>query len=214
MINQLIVNPWAYACVVLFSAILYNILIISIALLKKIELNKSGKWFENADCLGEEKKRLQENHARIEGTLVYWKNRARAYEILNNSRVLWSLISSGLVPVLLQVFDRTNTVATIFMVSFTTWTGFIVVAAFSQKSEEKYRGFRQVESAYYDISRHVLDFPEKEGGKLTKQVDIYLTQVEQIRDVARKIVETGSPPEFDFMAPLKYRKKMSNQSTI
>ena len=142
---------------------------------------------------------------RIEGTLIYWKNKASAYEILNNSRIMWSLVSSGLVPVLLQVFDRNDIFATIFMVSFTTWTGFIVIASYSRKAEEKYRGFRQVESAYYDLRRHILDFPESDEQALKKQVDIYLSQVEQIRDVARKIVETGSPPEFDFMAPLKTR---------
>ena len=205
MLNSLLSNPWFYASVLLFILILFNIYILINALLKKVNLDKSGKWFDSAEYLGKQQKRLQENHARIEGTLIYWKNKAKAYEILNNSRILWSLVSSGLVPVLLQVFDKADLFATIFMVSFTTWTGFIIIVSYSRKSEEKYKGFRQVESAYYDISRHILDFPEKDEGKLEKQVDIYLFQVEKIRDVARKIVETGSPPEFDFIAPLKVK---------
>ena len=183
-------TPWFYAIVILHTSIVGNIIPLLWAFFKKIDLNAAGKWFEDVENLGDQQKRLHDSFGRIKGTLVYWKNRAAAYNILNNSRLLWGLISSGLVPVLLQVFDRADTYATVFMVSFTTWSGFIVVLAYSRKAEERYRGFRMVESAYYDLSRHVLDFPQKQPENLRKQVDVYLRQVEHIRDIGRKVVET------------------------
>lgn len=196
-------NPWFYAMIVLYVAIVANIIPVVLAFLKKIDLNAAGKWFDDADYFEENKIRLQDSFGRIRGTLVFWKNQAAAYKMLDNSRVLWSLISSGLVPVLLQAFDRTDTYATVFMVSFTTWTGFIVILAYSRKAEERYRGFRMVESAYYDLCRHILDFPATGPNGKKEQIDLFLRQVEHLRDVGRKVVETGSPPEFDFVTPLR-----------
>lgn len=196
-------NPWFYATVVLYSAIVWNLVPIIRAFLKKIELDAAGKWFDDADYYEEQQSRLKDSFGRMRGTLVFWKNQAAAYRLLNLSRIIWSLISGGLVPVLLQAFDRSDTYATVFMVSFTTWTGFIVVVAFSRKAEERYQGFRMVESSYYDLCRNILDFPASDVIGRKRQVDLFLRQVEQIRDVGRKVVETGSPPEFDFVKPLR-----------
>lgn len=196
-------NPWLYAIVLLVFFIIGTGIPIGKAFFKKVELDKAGKWFGDAEYFQEQQMRLQDSFGRITGTLIFWKNQAAAYKLLNNSRILWSLVSGGVVPVLLFAYDRNDPYAAVFMVSLTTWTSFIVVVAYTLKAEEKYKGFRMVESAYYDLSRHLLDFPAPDAEGRKVQVDTYLLQVEHIRDIGRKVVETGSPPEFDFLTPLR-----------
>jgi hypothetical protein len=135
------------------------------------ELNPTGVWFDETDRLGTEKTRVREHYSRIKGTLRFWKNKAAAHQRLHSARVLWSLVSAVSLPVLVQRFDKSNPWSVLFMTMLTSWSGFIVSLAYTLKSEEKYQGFRQQESDYYDAGRHLLDFASSEPAKLKQEVE-------------------------------------------
>ncbi|RSM74150.1 hypothetical protein DMB66_01660 [Actinoplanes sp. ATCC 53533] len=158
-----------------------------------VPLNDPGPWFEQARNLGTHAPRLEAHYKRIKGTLRYWKNKAAAHQRLHQARVMWSLISGVSLPLLVQRFDKNAPGAILFMTVFTTWTGLISVLAYTLKSEEKYQGFRQQESDFYDEGRRLLDFADPADPKFAESVDAYIRIIDQIRRVGRR-VETGSPP--------------------
>ena len=157
------------------------------------DLNDPGPWFNNAANLGAQASRLQAHYERIEGTLRFWKNKATAHYRLHLARVMWSLISSVSLPVLVQRFEKNEPGAVLFMTALTTWVGLISILAYTLKSEEKYQGFRQQESDFYDEGRRLLDFADPNDPNFKDRVDGYIRTIDQVRKVGRR-VETGSPP--------------------
>lgn len=184
---------WLAGVVVLIIAIVTTLIPIVFGYFSFVELNDPGEWFDTAEQLGSEKERVITHYSRIIGTLRFWKSRAAAHHRLHLARVIWSLLSAVLLPVLVQFYDKSNTWAVLFMTILTTWTGIIVALAFTLKSEEKYQGYRQQESDFYDISRKLLDLSKRGDPKLEKKIDAYIEIVSEIRKIGRK-VETGSPP--------------------
>lgn len=185
------IDLWYFASIILFVFILTTIGIILYAYFQKVQLIKPEKWFDQAIEFKEQLQRLVDHQERINGTLVFWKNKAALHNRLNMATVYWSLISSIIIPVLLQFFDKNNFWATVFMTALSTWTAILIALAQTFKSEEKYRGFRQCESDYYDLSRELLDNPAKDEDDLKVQVDEFLEIVSQIRKIGRAI-ETDS----------------------
>jgi hypothetical protein len=162
---------WRAGIVVLAVAIVATVSPIVFSFLGMSELNPTGVWFDETDRLGTEKTRVREHYSRIKGTLRFWKNKAAAHQRLHSARVLWSLVSAVSLPVLVQRFDKSNPWSVLFMTMLTSWSGFIVSLAYTLKSEEKYQGFRQQESDYYDAGRHLLDFASSEPAKLKQEVE-------------------------------------------
>lgn len=195
MLNNLI---WIIACCILVIGVIITILPIIVAFTKKVKLNKTSKWFNEADFLGNQKQRLIDHEIRMEGTLIYWKNKATAHNRLHNARVIWSLISAVILPVLIQFYDNKNLWSIAFMTGLTTWTGFIVALAHGLKSEEMFRGFRECESDYYDIARELLDLKISGSNRIEEKVNQFIKEAENIRKVGRK-VETNSPPSGRFI---------------
>ncbi len=115
----------------------------------------------------------------IEGTLRFWKNKATAHYRLHLARVMWSLISSVSLPVLVQRFEKDEPGAVLFMTALTAWTGLISILAYTLKSEEKYQGFRQQESDFYDEGRRLLDFADPRDPKFKERVDGYIRTIDQ-----------------------------------
>lgn len=188
MIN---IDLWCIGTIFLFIFIIITIVIILTAFFKKIQLKKPKKWFDENENLKEQKNRLLDHQDRIIGTLMFWKNKAELYNRLHIARIYWGLISSIIIPVLLQFFDKNNIWANAFMTILTTWTAIIVGLAQILKAEEKYRGYRQCESDYYDLSRELLDNLPKDESELKKTVDEYLEITSQIRKIGR-VIETDS----------------------
>jgi hypothetical protein len=164
-----------------------------LAFLKKVKIQRAPKWFSDASVFGNQQQRLIDHELRMEGTMVYWKNKAAAHQRMHNARVIWSLLSAVTLPVLVQFFDKQDLWSVAFLTGLTTWTGFIVALAHAMKSEQMYQGFRQCESDYYDLARELLDWPAQNPQDQEKQVNEFLKEVESVRKVGRK-VETGSPP--------------------
>lgn len=186
-------GAWEGACIILFVGIGFTVVPILLAFLRRVRLEDAVPWFEGATQLRGQQQRLQDHYARIRGTLVYWKNQATAHHRVHLSRVLWSLLSSALLPVLIQFYEPQKPAAVVFMTILPLWTGLLVIIALTFRSEEQYQGFRRQESDYYDLSRQLLDTPSDDDDELRQQVDSYISTVEEIRKMARK-VETGGPP--------------------
>lgn len=184
-------NIWIVSSIILCIFIIFTISSILIAFFKKVKLEKPDIWFEQTTNFNGQLNRLKEHSDRIGGTLGYWKNKAALHNRIHMSRIYWSLITSVILPVLLQFYDKNDLWANVFLTVMTTWTAIISTLAYTLKSEEKYRGFRQCESDYYDLSRELLDNPADDGDDLKKQVDEYLEKVSQIRKLGRTI-ETDS----------------------
>lgn len=168
-----------------------TITVILYAYFKKIELKRPSIWFSESDSFGSQQQRLITHQERILGTLGFWKNKAALHNRINMSKTYWSLISSIVIPVLLQFYDNKDVWANVFMTVITTWSAILVGLDYTLKSEQKYRGFRQCESDYYDLARRLLDHPKENEEELKEQVDEFLEAVEQIRKIGRA-VETDS----------------------
>lgn len=184
-------SPWLYAISILIISIILTLIPLVKAMLQKVEPDKATPWFNDAIQLADQQERVIANFDRIKGTLVYWKNQAYAYSKLEDARLFWSILSSVLLPILVQVYDK-SLLANIFFTTLTVWTGILVTFSYTLKAEQKYQGFRAIESDYYDISRELLDFTKKEPQELEAQVENYFKTVEKIREMARD-VETGRP---------------------
>jgi hypothetical protein len=143
--------------------------------------------------LGAQKKRVLDHYSRMRGTLRFWKNKATAHHRLHLARVIWSLISGVSLPVLVQLFQKADVWSVQFMTILTTWTGLVDALAFTLRSEEKYQGFRQQESDFYDKCRELLDFVKADDPELETMIDEYIRLIHEVRKVGRR-VETSSPP--------------------
>jgi hypothetical protein len=190
--QALAADPWFWATVALVFAILFTVIPLLRKFTEKIELSAVQPWFHESDDLGDQKERVINNFERIRGSLVYWKKKAAAFNALDDARVFWSIISSVTLPVLVQVYDSSQLFANVFFTSLTVWTGGLVTYAYTVKAEQKYQGFRAIESDYYDASRDLLDFAKDSPDNLNERVDHYIRTVAKIREMARD-VETGRP---------------------
>lgn len=184
-------DPWQVASVGLAAGIVITVLSVGQAFLNQVRLDEAPRWVEEVTNLGSQADRMRDHFSRMKGTLVFWKNEAKAHYRLDVARVVWSLLSAVLLPVLVQLYD-TAIWANVFMTTFTTWTGLVVALAYTMKSEQRYQGMRQQESDYYDLTRHLLDFAKPDDPNLEAKVDQYIADVEKIRQAARR-VETGAP---------------------
>ena len=186
-------NGWAVALAVLATFILSTVVSVAQALLHQVKLDKAPVWMEGSKLLGSERERVEDHYDRLKGTLVYWKNEAAAYRRLHFARVVWSLLSAVLLPVLIQFYKPNDPWAKAFLTSLTTWTGLVVALAYTLKAEHRYQGMRQQESDYYDSARDFLDSLKPDDPSLVSKVEAYFAATRAIRRTARK-VETGAPP--------------------
>lgn len=175
----------------------YSIIITVIAVVKSFseftDLFKPGEWFDSSIALEAHQERLMAHYSRIHGTLKFWKSKAKAHHRLHASQVLWGAVSGVILPVLIQLYDKSNNWATIFMTVLTTWNALLLTLSYTLSSREQYRGYRQQESDFYDVSRLLLNTAKKDDPDLAKKVDDYISVVTSIRKVGRR-VETDTPP--------------------
>ena len=99
-------NLWFLGWLVLMVAILLNVVPVAYAFIKRIRLEVPNAWFEHSEAFTDQQARLHDHEVRIQGTLLYWKNKAAAHKRLHQSRVIWSLISGVSLPVFIQFYDR------------------------------------------------------------------------------------------------------------
>lgn len=182
-----LVNFWRIGTLVIVILIIVNIFVLLKAMLKKVKLDKPNVWFRGNSTLRSELKRLQEHEDRILGTLIFWKNKAALYNRLSLSRTYWGLLSSVLIPILIQYYNNRDFAANIFITVLSTWASIITILSLTLKSDEKYRGFRQCESDYYDLARELLDNISSDDTILNSQVDDFILTASRIRQFGRAI---------------------------
>ena len=96
-------DPWFDGLIILSVFILISVIHILRAALEKVQVNAGAPGFDDAFGFSDEaKKRLEDHHKRIEGTLIFWKNQAALYERMYRYAILWSILSGVLIPVLIQ----------------------------------------------------------------------------------------------------------------
>ncbi len=167
---------------------------ILIALLKRVKLNNGGVGFDQATSFSENsRERLKAHYSRILGTLTYWKNQACAYGRLYRHAVISTIVSAVLIPVLIQVYDRQDIWARVFLTVLSTWIGLLIALSRGFKAEELFRGFRKCESDFYDVRRQLMDRPKTFGDDEEKQLESYFEFVGRIRKAGRDL-ETNNPP--------------------
>lgn len=182
---------WLVGTVVVIIFIVFNIFVLLRAVLRKVNLNKAKYWFKDNENLRNEKQRLEEHESRFLGTLIFWKNKAAIHNRLTMSRTYWGITSSIFIPVLIQYYENVKIYANAFMTILSTWVSIITILTFTLKSDEKYRGYRQCESDYYDLARELLDNISPKDDVFKEQVDEFILTASQIRRLGRAI-ETDS----------------------
>ena len=75
-------NLWFIGCLVLTLAILLTLAPIVYAFLKQIKLEAPDAWFKQSEAFTDQQARLRDHEGRIQGTLLYWKNKAAAHKRL------------------------------------------------------------------------------------------------------------------------------------
>lgn len=184
---------WKAGTFVLGVGIVSTIIPIIWGFLIFTNLHDPGNWFDTSDELSAFRSRLVSHYSRITGTLKYWKSKASAHNRLYSAQVIWATLSSVVLPVLVQFFDKTTNWPTIFLTILTTWNGVLLALTYILNSRELYRGFRQQESDFYDESRRLLNEAKSDDPNLEEKIEEYIRSVASIRRVGRR-VETGTPP--------------------
>ncbi|MBI5283583.1 MAG: hypothetical protein HY874_00675, partial [Chloroflexi bacterium] len=109
-------KAWIAADAALIALATVTALHLLLPLFKKEKLFPGGAGFDDTPHFSEaNRKRLNEHYSRLEGTLLFWKNRAVFYGRLHNWAVLWSIAAAFLVPIVLQWYDPDNTWSRLFM---------------------------------------------------------------------------------------------------
>jgi hypothetical protein len=179
-------DVWGIAFIVLVVFIIITIVDILRAVFKTVKLHPAGPGFESGAVFSEAaRKRLEDNYQRIQGTLIFWKNKAAANGKLYNYSVVWSILSGVVLPVLIGEYDPEDAWAKYFLTVLSAWTGLIVAVNRSYSAEELFRSYRQCESDFYDLRRRMLDRPHTFGRTQEEQLDKYFELVEHIRKTGR-----------------------------
>jgi hypothetical protein len=187
-------SVWIASSILLIYSILLTSYLIAREFLLRKALFASGSWFKDSKDLSEHEARLSANYDRIKGTLTFWKSGASAHKTLHNAQVLWGAITGVLLSVLIPISKGEAQVeANIFLTLLATWNVVLLTLSFVFSAREKYHGFRQAESDFYDSSRDLLNTAKKGDGNLEQKVDEYIELVKQIRKTGRR-VEIGAPP--------------------
>ena len=148
---------------------------------KKVNLKNAKFSFSDSPSFSDEGKiKLEQHYDRLQGTLVFWKNKAEMYGNFHHYSIGWTIIGGISLPILAQAITADP---------WSKWTltiisahvALIFVAQKGFKVEQNYKNYRLGESEYYDIRRRLLDQPHRFGEAEPEQIDRYFTLVESMR---------------------------------
>jgi hypothetical protein len=151
------------------------------AVAKKVDL-KSAR-FSFTDCpnfSNEGKVKLEQHYDRLQGTLVFWKNKAEMYGRFHHYSIAWTIIGGISLPFLTQAITA-DPWSKWMLTIISAHVALIFVAQKGFKIEQNYKNYRLGESEYYDIRRRLMDQPDRFGENEKEQIDRYFTLVESIR---------------------------------
>ncbi len=168
------------------------------AITQKIKLHDGGASFQDSPYFSEEaKKQLAQHESRIQGTLFFWKKEATKYKNFHYYGVIWTILSSTLIPILAQYIDD-DPMSKLLITVISSHTALLLAFHRALKVDKNFQAFRQGESEFYDLRRRLLDRPQTFGSTEKKQIELYFDQVETIRKYIRN-AETDNFPSLDFI---------------
>ena len=148
---------------------------------KKVNLKSANFSFAESPSFSDEGKvKLEQHYDRLQGTLVFWKNKAEMYGYFHHYSIDWTILGGISLPFLAQAITAdpwSKWVLTII----SAHVAIIFVAQKGFKVEQNYKKYRLGESEYYDIRRRLLDQPHRFGETEQEQIDNYFTLVESMR---------------------------------
>jgi hypothetical protein len=188
-----IMKPWTIAIVCYIVVALLSFVPVLIAMLKKVKLHPGGKTFSESPHFSNDNKKLLEQHySRLNGTLIFWKNKAEWHRRFHFYTLFWSIPVSMLIPIITQAID-TTTESKLFLTIISSHVALLFAFHRALKVENNYKAFRHGESEFYDLYRRLLDRPASFGSSEKEQIDNYFNEVEKIRKAVR-IAETDNFP--------------------
>jgi hypothetical protein len=163
------------------------------AMLKKVKLHPGGDSFKQSRHFTTENIELLEQHySRINGTLVFWKNKAEWHKRFHYYTLCWTIPVSILIPIITQYID-TTAASKLFLTIISTHTALLWGFHRALKVENNFKAFRNGESDFYDLYRKLLDRPQSFGNTQEMQIEKYFIEVEKIRKMVR-MSETDNLP--------------------
>ena len=141
-------SRWLLSIIIYLGLAVLTFVPVLVRLVRKVELFNGGAGPEESPLFSDEAKtRLSQNHARMLGTLGFWKKQAEFYKRFHYYALIWVIPSSVLIPFLSQAIDEDP---------YSNWFLSVVSAlsavllSFHQwlKVEQNYKAFRQGESTY------------------------------------------------------------------
>lgn len=116
-------SVWTYAILVFLSLAFASFLPVLFALAKKAKLNPKGDHFNESPHFNELNKKLLEQHyCRLEGTLIFWKNKAERHRRFHYYTLCWTIPISILIPIITQTIDASSQ-AKLFLTVISSHTG-------------------------------------------------------------------------------------------
>ena len=186
-------DEWAIAIMIYCLAALITFMPILIAMMKKVELKPGGDSFNESPHFSDENKKLLSQHySRIQGTLIFWKNKAEWNKRFHYYVLCWTLPISIIIPAMLTFVDL-EVYAKLFLTIMSLHSAVMLGFHRALKVENNFKAFRYGESEFYDLYRRLLDRPTSFGDTEEEQIESYFVETEIIRKYVRA-AETDNFP--------------------
>lgn len=156
------------------------------------------------------KDRLLLHYGRIAGSLKMWKKQADQNKRLHQYSLFWLTLAAPLVPILTQAIDG-NPLSKLFLTVVSLHAAILISFQRVLKPDQVYQAYRQSESEFYDLYRRMLDRSYTFGKTPEEQLETYFTQVEQVRQTARRREISEYFPTFDAE---NYQQQLNRQMNI
>lgn len=189
-------TSWTISIILYIGFAVLSFAPVLVAMLRKVKLHPGGETFSESPHFSDAgKKLLQQHFTRLNGTLVFWKNKAEWHKRFHYYTLFWTIPVSILIPVITQTIDTTF-VAKLFLTVISIHTAVLIAFHRALKIENNFKVFRHGESEFYDLYRRLLDRPISFGVSEEKQIEACFIEVENIRKSVRT-AETDNLPIID-----------------
>ena len=102
-------SVWSYGISAFLFLAFASFLPVLFALVKKVKLNPRGDHFSESPHFSDLNKILLEQHySRLEGTLIFWKNKAERHRRFHYYTLCWTILISILIRIITQTIDSSE----------------------------------------------------------------------------------------------------------
>lgn len=151
---------------------------------RDVDTIRSDGRLEKSTFSEDQKKRLLEHRERINGTLGFWKHRARAFRVSHAYVIWWLSTAAVLTPVLAQAISPENA-SKWFLTILSAHAAICLAVGRAFRVEQNYRAFRSGESDFFDLERQLLDIPGDFGKTEQEQIDNFVRKSHLVRRATR-----------------------------